>query len=122
MKKLLLSTLLTLTMFNLFGQKKSDTNKTEYKFKEAENTACFVCDHVLSKQRPILYVTHDKEDGSWQFLCGQDDHTEANAKIISLKNATVIDTTINDLYEMPLGVGAERKSIKDKWVPFRLQD
>lgn len=122
MKKLLLSTLLTLTMFNLFGQKKSDTNKTEYKFKEAENTACFVCDHVLSKQRPILYVAHDKEDGSWQFLCGQDDHTEANAKIISLKNATVIDTTINDLYEMPLGVGAERKSIKDKWTPFRLQD
>ena len=122
MKKLLLSTLLTLTMFNLFGQKKSNTNKTEYKFKEAENTACFVCDHVLSKQRPILYVAHDKEDGSWQFLCGQDDHTEANAKIISLKNATVIDTTINDLYEMPLGVGAERKSIKDKWTPFRLQD
>jgi hypothetical protein len=122
MKKLLLSTLLTLTMFNLFGQKKSDTNKTEYKFKEAENTACFVCDHVLSKHRPILYVAHDKEDGSWQFLCGQDDHTEANAKIISLKQATEIDTTINDLYEMPLGVGAERKSRKDKWVPFRLQD
>ncbi len=66
MKKALLSTLLmTLTMFNLFGQKKSNTNKTEYKFKEAENTACFVCDHVLSKQRPILYATHDKEDGSW---------------------------------------------------------
>jgi hypothetical protein len=123
MKKALLSTLLmTLTMFNLFGQKKSNTNKTEYKFKEAENTACFVCDHVLSKLRPILYAAHDKEDGSWQFLCGQDDHTEANAKIISLKQATEIDLTINDLYEMPLGVGAERKNTKDKWVPFRLQD
>lgn len=123
MKKALLSTLLmTLTMFNLFGQKKSNTNKTEYKFKEAENTACFVCDHVLSKQRPILYAAHDKEDGSWQFLCGQDDHTETNAKIISLKHATKIDLTINDLYEMPLGVGAERKNTKDKWVPFRLQD
>ncbi len=122
MKRIILSTLLTLTMFNLFGQKKSDTNKSEYKFKEAENTACFVCDHVLSKQRPILYVAHDKEDGSWQFLCGQDDHTEASAKIIFLKNATVIDTTINDLDEMPLGVGAERKSTKDKWVPFRQQD
>ena len=121
MKKVLLSTLLTLTMFNLFGQKKSDTNKTEYKFKEAENTACFVCDHVLSKQRAILYVAHDKEDGSWQFLCGQDDHTDANAKIISLKQATEIDSTINDLYEMPLGVGAERKNTKDKWTPFRLQ-
>lgn len=109
-------------MFNLFGQKKSDTNKTDYKFKEAENTACFVCDHVLSKQRPILYAAHDKEDSSWQFLCGQNDHTEANAKIISLKQATEIDSTINDLFEMPLGVGAERKTTKDKWVTFRLQD
>lgn len=122
MKKILLSTLLTLTMFNLFGQRKSETTKTEFKFKDDENTFCFVCDHVLSKQRPILYVAHDKEDGSWQFLCGQDDHTEVNAKIISLKQAAEIDTTINDLYEMPLGVGAERKSTKDKWVPFQLQD
>lgn len=109
-------------MGNVFGQQKSDTNKTEYKFREAENTACIVCDHVLSKQRPILFVSHDREDGSWQFLCGQDDHTEANAKIISLKGATEIDSTINDLYEMPLGVGAERKSIQDPWIPFKLED
>ncbi|MCS6935644.1 MAG: DUF2185 domain-containing protein [Chitinophagales bacterium] len=123
MKKVILSTLLTtLTMFNLFGQKKSDTNNTDYKFKEDENTVCIVCDHVLCKQRPILYAAHDKEDGSWQFLCGQHDHTEANAKIISLKQATEIDSTINDLFEMPLGVGAERKTTKDKWVLFRLQD
>lgn len=119
---MLLTLFMALTMFNLFGQKKNETNKTEYKFKEAENTACFVCDHVLSKQRPILYVAHDKEDSSSQFLCGQDDHTEANAKIISLKQVTEIDPTINDLYEMPLGIGAERKNIKNKWIPFRLQD
>lgn len=123
MKKITLFTLLTsLIMFNLFGQKKKTEKMIDYKFKEPENTACFVCDHVLSKQRPILYVVHDKEDSSWQFLCGQNDHTEANAKIISLKEATEIDETINDLYEMPLGIGAERENEKAKWIPFRLQE
>lgn len=121
-KALLLTLLAACSMFNLFGQKKGSAEKAAFNFKEPENTACFVCDHVLSKQRPILYASHDKEDESWQFLCGQDDHTEANAKVISLKQATQIDGTINDLYEMPAGFETERKSAKEKWALFRLQD
>jgi hypothetical protein len=105
-------------MFNLF--KKSD--KGDFKFKEPGNTACFSCDHVLKKERPILYVSHDEDDESWQFLCGLDDHTQANIKIVSLKNATELDSTINDLYEMPVGYEAERRTINDKWSPFKKQD
>ena len=93
----------------------------DYKFADPEITACFVCDHVLSRQRPILHVTHDN-DGYWQFLCGQIDHDMATAKIISLKQATEIDNTINNLYEMPMGVGANRKSIHYNWEPFKLPD
>ena len=77
-------------MFNLFGQKKVDTKQREFKFKDSETTACIVCDHVLSKKRPILYATHESE-GDWQFLCGQDDHTAENAKVISLKQVTELD-------------------------------
>lgn len=80
-------------MFNLFKRKERN-----FKFTEPENTACFVCEHVLNRQRPILYASHEEGDGSWQFLCGTNDHTESNAKIISLKQATEIDDTINDLY------------------------
>src|SRR5262245_2557022 len=103
-------------MFNFFKKK----DKTIFKYQEPENMACFTCDHVIDGQRPILYVSHHSEDGTWQFMCGQSDHTEANAKIISLKQATEIDPTINDLYEMPLGVGAERETTKSQWKPFRL--
>ena len=102
-------------MFNFFKKKENST----FRFTEPENTACFVCDHVLSKQRPILFVSHEADDGCWQFLCGQNDHIESNIKIISLKQATEIDQTINDLFEMPLGIGAERVSINDKWQPFK---
>lgn len=104
-------------MFNLFGQQKN--NAQLFKFKEAENTACIVCRHVLSKQKPILYASHDA-DGDWQFLCGDENHTEEDAKVISLKQVTEIDQSVNDLFEMPLGVGAERKTAKDKWKPFKL--
>jgi hypothetical protein len=103
-------------MFDIFKKKK----KPVFKFNESPNTACFTCDHVLKRERPILYASHYSDDGSWQFTCGKSDHTEANAKIISLKQATEIDESINDLYEMPLGVGAERETQTSKWIPFRL--
>jgi hypothetical protein len=104
-------------MFSLFKK----NNKSEFKFKEPENTACFVCDHVLNGQRPVLFAAHDSDDGSWQFMCGQTDHTEENAKIISLKQATQIDTTINELYEMLLGVGAQRDAKGSIWKVFGLE-
>ncbi len=102
-------------MFNLFKKKDNST----FKFAEPESTACFTCDHVFNRQREILYAVHDGEDGAWQFMCGESDHTESNGKLITLKQATEIDETINDLFEMPLGVGAERGSVKEKWKPFR---
>ncbi|MEO8150850.1 MAG: hypothetical protein ABI723_24670 [Bacteroidia bacterium] len=103
-------------MFNIF-KKKGEAN---FRFNEPKNTACFTCDHVLNNERPILFAFHGSE-GEWQFLC-RDNHSEANAKIISLKEATELDPTINDLFEMPLGVGAQRATAKDKWTPFKLQD
>jgi hypothetical protein len=106
-------------MFNLFGKEKDKPEKAEFKFSDPENKPCFTCSHVLSKERPILYVAHDDE-GDWQFLCGED-HAEDDGKIISLKQAVALDTTVNDLYEMPMGFGAERKTVKDKWMPFRLE-
>ena len=117
MKKLILTLILLMTMFNIFGQKKKETNK--FLFKEAENTACFSCNHIIDQKKPILYVSHD-EEGDWQFLCGIEEHAVENAKIISLKSATELDQTINDLFEMPRGVGAERNNINEKWKTFKL--
>lgn len=109
-----------MSIFNLFGQGKKDKNKTEFKFSDAEDKAVFTCNHVLEGKKTILYASHDS-DGDWQFLCGQNDHTEANAKIISLKQAVDLDETLNDLYEMPNGVGAEREKLGAKWKPFKIQ-
>lgn len=119
MKKQILIILLTfMSIFNLFGQGKKDKDQTEFKFSDSEGKAVFTCNHVTNKKSEILYVTHDSE-GDWQFLCGKNDHNEENGKIISLKQAVNIDNTLNELFEMPLGVGAERNKIGEKWHPFK---
>lgn len=92
-----------------------------YKFNDPKDTACFVCNHVFNQERAILFVTHEAEDGFWQFLCGHNDHSHDNDyKVISIEQATVIDESINDLYEMPLGSGATRESQSNKWELFNL--
>ncbi len=94
---------------------------SEYKFSEPENTACMVCNHVLNKERPILQVRHDKDQDDddysnfWFFLCDQE-HEEINGRVISMKEATEIDNSINDLHDMPSGKVANRKSTGDKWT------
>ncbi len=99
----------------MFGRK-----KTVFQFSEPKNTACMTCSHVLSDQSPILFVTHDEDDGMWQFMCGAESHSDADAKIISMLEAVEIDPSVNALYEMPPGVGAERETINSEWKPFKL--
>jgi len=105
-------------MFGLF--KKNKNESSAFQFTDATDTACFSCVHVLQDGEPILSVTHD-HDGSWQFLCGRQ-HSETDAKIISLKQATEIDPSLNGLYAMPAGVGADRASKDADWTPYKLAD
>ena len=94
--------------------------KADYRFSDPENTACIVCSHVLSDNAPILRVTHDEEDGMWQFLCGAENHESDQPKIVALSEAASLDLTVNELHEMPIGIGAERESKNGPWQPFKL--
>ena len=42
---------------------------------------------------PILYVSHDEDDGMWQFLCGSN-HNIEDASIVSLFEVYNIDYSI----------------------------
>jgi len=65
-------------------------------------------------------VTHDEDNGMWQFLCGDNSHSEEDARIISLEEAVSIDPSINELHDMPPGIGAERSSRAAEWQAFKL--
>lgn len=85
-----------------------------FPFSDTPDTACFTCCHVLNENKPILYVSHD-EDGYWQFLCGGQ-HTQADAKIVSLAEILKIDRSIADLAELNYGEYAEAADIESDWL------
>lgn len=91
--------------------------KIKFPFSDSPDTACFTCCHVLNKEKPILYVSHD-EDGYWQFLCNGD-HTENDARIVSLNEILEIDKSISDLAEMDYGYYAEAKDEISNWIVKR---
>ena len=52
--------------------------------KSASDKNGFACNHVVRKKRPVMLVAHGA-DGSWQFMCGKEDHTrQKQAKRVSL--------------------------------------
>lgn len=87
----------------------------EFPFNDAPNTATIICSHVMERHRPILYVSHDEDDGMWQFLCGKRHH-ESEARIVSLYSVFMLDNSIAELAGMPYGYVAERKSIDTEWI------
>ena len=55
----------------------------KFPFYDAPNTATITCCHILENGEPILYVSHDEDDGMWQFLCGKAHETD-EAKLVSI--------------------------------------
>ncbi len=88
--------------------------KNEFPFKDNQNTAVFICTHIIEEGKPILYVTHDN-DGYWQFLCG-DSHTEEQAKIVSLMYVYKMDKSIKKIANLGYGKVAYRNTENDKWI------
>lgn len=87
----------------------------KFPFYDNTNTAVITCSHIIDKENPILYVSHDSDDGMWQFLCGQE-HEIEDSKIISLKEMYKIDKSISILKDMACGYYAQRKNKDDDWV------
>ena len=80
----------------------------EYKFTDDPNTACITCKHVLDEYAEVSFVSHDSDDGGWQFLCGAENHGEDDTKIIGLGQIVELHPELNYFFEMPLGACGER--------------
>ncbi|MDQ0193244.1 immunity protein Imm33 domain-containing protein [Paenibacillus wynnii] len=95
--------------------------KKSWLFEDPENLAVFTTKEILERVKPIRYVSHDEEDGAWQFHTGEQTKEE-DARIISLKEATKIDPSIMELANLPLGWIAFRKDEKEEWIREKILD
>ena len=87
----------------------------EYKFLDAKNTMAITTKRIVSGKSDILLVSHDEDDGMWEFLDGED-VCEDNALVVSMYEMVQIDESINKLYDLPLGWVAHRKSKTADWT------
>ena len=86
----------------------------KFPFYDAPNTATITCCHILEIGEPILYVSHDEDDGMWQFLCGiARGAGEAGGGAGGAGGGG--DNSVGILKDMPCGYYAERKAQDDEW-------
>ena len=87
---------------------------SSWPFQDPENAAVFTTKRIVKDRKPVLLVTHDAEDGAWQFHSG-DIARDEDAMIIALSEMVEIDSTITQLADLPIGWEASRNSALDPW-------
>ena len=86
---------------------------TAWPFRDPPNTASITTRQVL-EGAPILRVTHDADDGGYQFLCGTT-VDPADARIVGLGRMFGRDPSLGELADLPEGWQAWRAAPGRPW-------
>jgi hypothetical protein len=87
---------------------------TDWPFEDEPNVATITVKQVLREGQPILLVSHDADDGGWQFLTGGDFEV-ADGMVVSLRSMLTHDPTLEELADLPLGWQAWRERVGAEW-------
>ncbi|WP_292413301.1 hypothetical protein [Mesorhizobium sp.] len=88
----------------------------EWKFEDPPNVAVFVDRSIVADDDWIAHVSHDDDDGSWQFHSSDTrDRHQGDIMIISLQNVVRRDESISALADLPEGWHAWRSSKSSPW-------
>lgn len=86
-----------------------------YEFIDNKNTMVITTQNIVNGEKAILLVSHDEDDGMWQFLEGEE-VKEEETMIISLYEMVKIDPIVNQIADLPLGWIAYRGNRHDEWM------
>ncbi|RUU93693.1 MULTISPECIES: hypothetical protein [unclassified Mesorhizobium] len=93
----------------------------EWKFADPPNVAVFVDGGIVTRGDDwIAYVSHDNDDGSWQFHNSETGPVnEGDIMIVSLQNVARRDESVQALADLPEGWHAWRISRSSPWQRAR---
>ena len=85
-------------------------------FVDPPNVAVLTSADIVDRGLPIVYVSHDADDGAWQFHSrngapGQ----ELDARVVGLQTILELDPSIGSLADLPLGWCATRATVGEAW-------
>jgi len=76
----------------------------------------FTTTQVIREGRPVLYVSHDLDDGAWQFHTDDESVSVKDAMVVALSEMIEIDPSLTDLHDLPIGWIARRIASGIEWV------
>ncbi len=88
---------------------------TTWPFPDPPNVAVFTSKRIVDGRDWIHYVTHDDEDGAWQFHPFGGPTPEAEAAVVSLSTIVKLDPTVAELGDLPVGWSAWRDDRGGVW-------
>jgi hypothetical protein len=95
-------------------EKPGMAHREKWPFADPPNMATITVRQILKDGEPILYVTHDADDGGWQFLTGGD-VSESDAMVVSLEEMLEHDPTLAELANLEPGWTAARGDVGMPW-------
>lgn len=90
-------------------------------FREPPSTTVFTTSDILDRGMPIVFVTHDREDGRWRFQSVNAPLAAADARAVGLKTILALAPGIAELADLPPGWCARREGRDGAWKRERMR-
>lgn len=87
-----------------------------WSFPDSPDVIVFTSKYVIDNGDWIHCVSHDEDDGAWQFhsINGAPE-TESEARIVLLRNIVELDSSLNAIADLPIGWIAWRDTADGPW-------
>jgi len=86
-----------------------------WKFPADPHAGVFTTRRIISGGERIVYVSHDIEDGAWQFH-GASESKRDDALLVCLHHILDKEPAIGELADLPLGWSASRENPDAPWI------
>lgn len=91
------------------------TTNASWPFSDERNVAVFTSKRIVHEGEWVYYVSHDADDGAWQFHPHRGMTPESEAAVVSLETMVKLDETLRELADLPLGWHAWRETQDADW-------
>jgi Domain of unknown function (DUF4262) len=88
-----------------------------WKFSDPPHTGAYLSKAVHASTESVTYVSHDEDDGAWQFL--GDSMTDTGGVLVCLHHPLDSDPTLTELADLPAGWCAERSKPGEPWTRYK---
>ena len=98
----------------IMGQEEKKLMISDWRFADSQDTEVVTLERVLRGDSSLVLVTHDVEDGGWQFLDGEHVFEEDGATVL-LGEIVQFDPSLLELADLPVGWYAWRAAPDRPW-------